>query len=94
LLVRVEVHPAELFYRFSADKGVEEAGKDLESGLFDELNARVELAEFVVAPAGIGKYFDAVEAHEDVWTVTMQKGRIEQICAVQVGASKCFTSRA
>ena len=40
--------------------------RDLECGLFDELDARVELPEFMVAPTGVGKYFYAIEAHEDV----------------------------
>ena len=50
--------------------------QDLESGLFDELDARVELTEFVVAPTGVGEYFYAVEAHEDVRAV-IYKGRVE-----------------
>lgn len=41
----------------------------LESGLFDELDACVELPELVVAPARVCEYFDAVEAHEDVWAI-------------------------
>ena len=40
--------------------------RDLECSLFDELDARVELPEFVVAPTGVSKYFYAVEAHENV----------------------------
>jgi len=42
-------------------------GGHLESGLFDELDTPVELPEFVVTPARVCEYFDAVEAHEDMW---------------------------
>jgi hypothetical protein len=45
----------------------------LESSLFNELDARVELSEFVVAPTGVCEYFDAVEAHEDVWATEIQR---------------------
>ena len=41
----------------------------LESGLFDKLDAPVEFSELVVAPARVCEYFDAVEAHEDVWAI-------------------------
>ena len=42
-------------------------GDHLESGLFDELNAPVELPELVVTPARVCEDFDAVEAHKDMW---------------------------
>ena len=38
----------------------------LERGLLDELDAAVELAEFVVAAAGVGEDLDTIEAHKDV----------------------------
>ena len=41
-------------------------GDHLESGLFDELNAPVELPELVVTPARVCEYFDAVKAHENM----------------------------
>ena len=72
LLVRIEVHTAELHrqqgVRFlsETEKGGMSGRLYLESSLFDKLNARVELPELVVAPTRVGKDFDAIEAHEDV----------------------------
>jgi len=48
----------------------EEAWIDLECCLFDKINAAVQLAELVVAAAGVGKDLHAVEAHENVGAMT------------------------
>ena len=73
LLVRVEVHAAQLqthtptaHWTIILEERKVDGKRYLESSLFDELDAHVELPEFVVAPTRIGEDLDAVEAHEDV----------------------------
>jgi hypothetical protein len=41
-------------------EGERGGGGDLECRFFDELDACVELTEFVMAPTGVGKYFYAI----------------------------------
>ena len=68
LLVRVEVHAAELYKK---KQGVcwrlkkESAAKPyLESSFFNELDASVELPKFVVTPTRVCENLDTIEAHK------------------------------
>jgi hypothetical protein len=48
------------------EEGIKQAKRYLESSLFNELDASVELPKFVVAPTRVCENLDTVEAHEDM----------------------------
>jgi hypothetical protein len=79
LLVRVEVHAAELHRKkagcLSRDGrgGISRQKRYLESSLFNELYASVELPKFVVAPTRVCENLDTVEAHEDMRATENEK---------------------
>ena len=45
----------------------------LESSLLNDLDAPVKLPKFVVAPTRVCEYFNAVEAHENMWAAKIKR---------------------
>ena len=78
LLIRVEVHAAELHRKKTGclsetKEGINQAKRYLERSLFNELDASVELPEFVVTPTRICEDLNTVETHQDMRATKNEK---------------------
>lgn len=78
LLVRVEVHAAELHRKKTGclsetKEGINQTKLYFERSLFNELDASVELPKFVVTPTRICEDLDTVETHQDMRATKNEK---------------------